>query len=291
MRLTSSDSHESLADSISHHPPVTACYLWNSKNGVRGEGYSNQTITLEKASFSIRIEQNGHSITHLDKHQEAHLATLPTLTIKGLLSGGKPYPELGGSSYITSSTGFTSRIDYEGKGFFGGGQKNGFKAKMYQTTDPSNVFFEVSGAWNDKFTFYDVRDGGKKEVETYDTHTQKEILMSINSLEEQDPWESRRAWQHVIGAVEANDWGRTDREKTKVEEAQRELRKQRQKSGEKWEPALFSTVPSDPVFEALAKGIGYEESVEKTVGIWKFDLKKAGQAERPYHGSLKPDQA
>ena len=178
-----------ICEQVSHHPPVTASYIWNSSAGVRAEGYAGQTITISKPSFNVTIEQSGHTIIHYDDFQEAYLVTLPSLTIKSLLSG-TPYPELLGSSYITSSTGFTSKIDYEGKGTFGGGQKNAFTASMYQTSKPSNVLFEADGTWNDKFTFYDVRDGGKRrELESYDTATLQPVPLTLNPLDQQDPWE------------------------------------------------------------------------------------------------------
>lgn len=236
----------------------------------------------------MQIQQTGHAIVHLDAFKEAYLVTLPTLTIKGLLSGKPPYPELVGESYITSSTGFTAKIDYSGRSFFGSGQKNTISAQLYQTAKPENVLFEVEGQWNDKLTFYDLRNG-KKEIETYDTHTYPTTPLKINPIDQQDPWESRRAWSEVMAAIQANDWKGTDVAKSQVEEAQRELRKREQSKGERWEPALFSTVKEDPVFDALAKAMGYKEDAEKTVGVWKFDLEKAGKGVSPYHGDLKPD--
>jgi len=278
-----------ICEQVSHHPPVTASYQWNTSAGVRAEGYAGQTITISKPSFNVTIEQSGHTIIHYDDFQEAYLVTLPALTVKSLLSG-TPYPELIGTSYITSSTGFTSKIDYEGKGMFGTGQRNAFTASLYQTSKPDNVLFEADGAWNDKFTFYDVRNGGKrKEIESYDTSVLRPVPLTLNSLEEQDPWESRRAWADTIAGIKANDWDKTSQAKNKLEEAQRELRRKREAKNETWEPALFRTVEQDPVYDALAKGINWTEDKSRTLGVWKFDLEKAGSRQSPYHGDVRPD--
>lgn len=277
-----------ISEQVSHHPPVTASHIWNTNAGVRAEGYAGQTITISKPSFNVTIEQVGHTIIYYDDFQEAFLVTLPVLTVKGLLSG-TPYPELQGSSYITSSKGFTSKIDYEGKGMFGGGTKNGFTASLYQTSKPENVLFEADGAWNDKFSFYDMRNGDRKEIETYDTAAIQPVPLQLNSLEEQDPWESRRAWADVIAGIKANNWEKTSTAKNKLEEAQRELRRQREQRGEEWVPAFFRSIKEDPVYETLAKGIGWTEDEAKTMGIWKFDLEKAGEKSSPYHGDVKPN--
>lgn len=39
---TEDDQTHLIAEQVSHHPPVTACYLWNDKHGVRAEGYTRQ---------------------------------------------------------------------------------------------------------------------------------------------------------------------------------------------------------------------------------------------------------
>src|SRR5947207_2485349 len=31
-----------ISEQVSHHPPITACYVWSDEHGVRAEGYSRQ---------------------------------------------------------------------------------------------------------------------------------------------------------------------------------------------------------------------------------------------------------
>ena len=35
-----------VSEQVSHHPPITACYLWNEKHGIRAEGFTQQEITF-----------------------------------------------------------------------------------------------------------------------------------------------------------------------------------------------------------------------------------------------------
>lgn len=73
-----------VAEQVSHHPPVTACYLWNEKHGVRAEGYTRQEITFNGA---VNIQQIGQAVLHLDAHDEDYLIPLPNIKVKGILTG------------------------------------------------------------------------------------------------------------------------------------------------------------------------------------------------------------
>lgn len=95
-----------VSEQVSHHPPITACCLWNDELGIRAEGYTRQKISF---SGSVHIEQIGHAILHIDAFQEDYLVPLPNVTVTGILSG-KPYPELKGTYHITSSSGYVNLV-------------------------------------------------------------------------------------------------------------------------------------------------------------------------------------
>jgi hypothetical protein len=79
-------------------------------------------------------------------------------------------------------------------------------------------------------------------------------------------------------------------EKSKLEEAQRELRKLEESKGLKWEALFFNNVTGDLVFEKLAKVIGGDLCSTKTEGVWKFDDEKRKKGiQSPFHGTLRPD--
>ena len=83
---------------------------------------------------------------------------------------------------------------------------------------------------------------------------------------------------------------RTVTEKSKVEEAQRELRKLEESKGLKWEALFFNSTLEAPVFARLAKSIGEELHSDKTVGVWRFNHEKWGSGiQRPFHGTLRPE--
>jgi hypothetical protein len=222
---------------------------------------------------------------HLDAYDENYLIPLPNVKVKGILSGTL-YPELHGQYHILSSSGFVAEIDFSGKGFLSG-KKNGVDAILYREEDKNNPLFTVSGQWNDQIT---IQEGGSDaEIETIDVRSLASTPMHVDSLEEQDDWESRKAWAGVIAALNEGDMQKTVDEKSKVEQAQRELLELRKAKGVKWEPLFFTNTTDDPVFERL-KEPGQELHADKTMGVWKFDRERWEKGvEKPFRGTLRLD--
>ena len=268
-----------VSEQVSHHPPVTAYSIWNDKHGVRLQGYNAQ-----KASFgrTINVRQVGHAILHLDEHDEDYLITLPGLHIEGLISGS-PFVELNGSSYIVSSTGYTAKIDYTGAGWVSG-SKNSVKASIFphgKEKSKSDVLYTAEGCWTTSFT---LKDANKNVVETYDAKKEPRTSMTVASLDQQDPLESRKAWAKVADAIQKGDMKTTSNEKTVIEESQRALRKKEASEGREWERTFFSQVNSMEPFEKLIKQVpGGSTETDQTNGIWVFDKGKATNAKPPFN--------
>lgn len=248
---------------------------------VQAEGYTCQEITF---NGSVNIKQIGHALLHLDKWDEDFLIPLPNVKVKGLLSGA-PYPELNGTYYLASSSGFVSEIDFSGRGFFSG-NKNSFEARLYRYDEKSKVLYTVSGQWNGKFTIHEVAEG--QDIETYDCTNQTATPLHVDDIEEQDPWESRRAWRGVIESLNKGDMSGASKAKSKVEQGQRNMRRDEARKGEKWKAAFYRNESGDPVFEKLAAMVGAKLEADRTMGVWKLDREAVETLKKPYHGSLVP---
>lgn len=263
-----------ISEQVSHHPPVTAYSIWNRKNGVRLQGYNAQ-----KASFrtTINVRQVGHAILHLDKYNEDYLITLPSLHIEGLI-GGSPYVELNQSTYIVGSNGFTSRIDYSGKGWVSG-TKNSLKAIMFphgKEKNKDDVIYKAEGSWTDEFV---IKDAKKNVVETYNAKKEPKTPLQVAPIEEQDPLESRRAWKKVAEAILKGDMNTVAHEKTVIEEHQRALRKKEQAEHTEWNRRYFTVAKSVPILDKLIKEVPYGSiDADQTNGVWVFDPEKAKSA-------------
>lgn len=256
-----------------------------------------QGYNAQKASFSstIQVKQLGHALLSVtppgaDKNdpsqQEKFLITLPTLHIESLIYG-TPFVELEKSTKIASSSGYIAKIDYSGKGWLSG-KKNTFTASLYKESEgEKKPLYTVDGQWSDSFTIKNART--KEEVEKYVVHENKTTPLQLAPLEEQSVFESRRAWQHVAASIEKGDMDATSAHKSRIENAQREMRKIEKADGREWERRFFNRVDEkgDETFLRLAKMLQITGSLDtdKTNGIWRFDREQAATAQPPYHNA------
>jgi len=267
-----------VSEQVSHHPPVTAYSIWNDKHGVRLTGYNAQ-----KASFgrTIHIRQVGYALLHLDAYNEDYLITLPAMHVEGLIRGA-PFMELNKSTYIVSSSGFTSRIDYAGAGWVSG-TKNSFTAITFphgKEKNKSDIIYTAEGKWTDNFV---IKDNLKTVVATYNAKEEPKTVLKVAALEDQDPLESRRAWKKVADAISRGDMTTTSQEKTVIEEHQRALRKAEVAEGREWQRTFFHRVNSSPVAERLILQVPHGSlEQDQTGGIWQFDQQKGNNATKPY---------
>lgn len=258
-----------------------------------------QGYNAQKASFSstIYVKQLGHALLTVTPpgankdnpaEKETYLITFPSLHIESLIYG-TPFVELEKSTKIASSTGYIAKIEYSGKGWLSG-KKNTFNAILYKESDgEKKPLYTVDGQWSDTFVIKDTRT--KKEVETYSVSNMKTTPLRIPPLEEQDLYESRRAWHDVACAIERGDMEATSAAKSKIENAQRELRKIEKEEGREWERRFFKRVDEkeDELFMRLARMIGILNGPnggvesDKTGGVWRFDKERAIDAKPPYH--------
>jgi len=203
--------------------------------------------------------------------------------------------EIGKYSHIASSSGYIAKVDYSGKGWVSG-KKNTFTAAIWKDGhgSESSPVYSADGQWSDTFS---LKEGsGKKahEIESVRLRDVKLSKLNVAPLEEQDVFESRRAWAGVAKSVQAGDLDATSHFKTTIENAQRALRKREQEEKREWHRVFFSqTDPngqSEAVFNHLVKMVsGFGSSAwdgvqpDKTGGMWRFDDQKASQARKPFH--------
>lgn len=231
------------------------------------------------------MKQIGHSLLYLQKYNEYYFITLPALHIEGLITGS-PYVELNKSTFIQSSSGYTARIDYSGKGWLSG-KKNSFTAVLYPEGHERDAIFNVEGQWTGEFQ---IRDGKSKGslVESWNGKTAKTSSLKIAPLDQQDPLETRRAWRKVADAVGKGDMNLTSYEKTIIENWQRAERKKEKEENREWDRIFFSRSKSQPQVDALARKLGESLETEKTNGVWEFDEQKYGGAKSPYKPGFAP---
>ncbi|KAI8627811.1 Oxysterol-binding protein [Xylariaceae sp. FL1651] len=283
-----------ISEQVSHHPPVTACFLYNKAHGISSSGYVAQKTTFSPTS-GVRVQQIGHAIIRDEIHRESHLRTLPTMSIRGFLTG-RYYPELEGNCYIASSSGYLTTIDFDSKktsGYLGYGTRNSVHAKMTDIRNGGKQLFEITGQWDGRLTIKDSVNGTVTEEFDVDEIAINEL--KVKPIEKQSPWESRRAWAKVIEGIKTGDMSLINTEKNNLEEAQRQLRMAEKMVGAEWPRVFFQRATDSQEFALLAKAIP-DASVRnlnqtKTAGVWRFIGISPAEAlisEGVYHKALEP---
>lgn len=232
-----------VSEQVSHHPPITAYELQNRQAGVTVTGHSGQ-----KTSFngrSIHVQQVGHATLRVG--EEVYLITLPTLSIDGLWYGS-PYIELTDTSYIHSSTGLLATIQYSGKGYFTG-KAHSFAASITPDKAPTSLL-EASGDWSGVST---VKKGSLLPPGTvfWDANAspRKEVLVA--PIEQQGPLESRRVWKKVAEGIRSGNYDLASKDKSRIENEQRAIRKEREANNTKHELTYFTHLPNDTTYAQL----------------------------------------
>ncbi|PBP21504.1 Oxysterol-binding protein [Diplocarpon rosae] len=273
-----------VAEQVSHHPPITACNIWNDVYGVRLVGH-----VAPKASFSttVHIERKGYSVLHLDNFDEDYLITMPKIHIEGIMTGSLA-PELSGTTYIRSSSGYTARIQYSCKGWLSG-KRNSFVANLYHDEQERTPLYTLEGQWSGE---YAVKKGATQVIlEKCDASKLSKTPLTVAPIEKQHPLESRRAWRHVVDGIEQGDIFAIGEEKSKIENEQREMRKREKAEGKEFQRRYFSRMDRDFVAEKLAQAIK-DPSFRANMGghlggVWMWDEEKYRRVQKESRDGMK----
>jgi len=147
--------------------------------------------------------------------------------------------ELGDLVHISNTKNHIDcEVEFKTKGFFSGAY-NTIQGKV---KGPSGDIGEVTGKWSDQIYFS--RKGsshhhGDKEL-IFDAYKATAVKKDIAPESEQMENESRRLWSKVTDAIKKGDQDAATEQKSAIEDKQRDLAKQRESSGEEFQPKHFA---------------------------------------------------
>ncbi|OTA92934.1 hypothetical protein M434DRAFT_12016 [Hypoxylon sp. CO27-5] len=187
------------------------------------------------------------------------------------------------SSYIAQETTFNPVA----------GVRNSVHAEISNIRDGGRILFEISGQWNGKLTITDTTNDN--EFEGFYVDDVPLMELRTKQVDEQNPWESRRAWCRVVEGIAAGDMHAVRNEKNMIENAQRDMRAAEEQVDLEWPRLFFMNDDNSQEFALLAKAISDEEArslnIERTAGVWKFVGVSPAEAllcDGNYHASLEP---
>ncbi|KAJ7584780.1 hypothetical protein C8J56DRAFT_1053162 [Mycena floridula] len=243
-----------LVEQVSHHPPITAYCIENKDKGVKLVGHNAQKTSF--SSGSIIVKQIGHALLTVKTPSgelAEYLITFPRLRIDGVWYGS-PYTELSETSQIVSKD-YVANIEYKGKGYFSG-KSHSFKATL--TPSPgmggSNREHVVEGLWHISSQFI---SGPHKGKDFHDVSAPKEEVTPIGAGPngEMTEFETRKLWKLVANGIREGDFEVASREKSKIENEQRQRRKDEAAAGTTWPLKHFKHIDEDETYEALGQRV------------------------------------
>ncbi|XP_072309385.1 oxysterol-binding protein-related protein 8 isoform X3 [Eucyclogobius newberryi] len=231
-----------IAEQVSHHPPVSAFYVSNRKDGFCVSG-----SILAKSKFygnSLSAILDGEARLSFLNRGEDYVMNMPYAHCKGILYGTMTL-ELGGQiTIMCEKTGYSAQLDFKlkVKPFLGSSDcVNQFSGKIKLGKE---VLATLEGHWDSEIFINDKKTG---TMETFFDPTpelrQRRLTRCTVPPEEQGEFESERLWQHVTRAINNKDQTEATNEKFHLEEAQRKCARERKAKCEDWNPALFEQDP------------------------------------------------
>ncbi|KFW82294.1 Oxysterol-binding protein-related protein 8, partial [Manacus vitellinus] len=225
-----------IAEQVSHHPPISAFYVSNRKDGFCLSGSILAKSKFYGNSLSAILDGEGR-LTFLNRGED-YVMTMPYAHCKGILYGTMTL-ELGGTVNITcEKTGYSATIEFKLKPFLGNNDSvNQISGKIKLGKE---VLALLEGHWDSEVTITDKKTGVS---ETFWNPTsdikQRRLPRYTVKFEEQDEFESEKLWQQVTRAINNKDQTEATQEKYVLEEAQRKSAKERKLKGEEWTCKLF----------------------------------------------------
>ncbi|KAM9467576.1 oxysterol-binding protein-related protein 8 isoform 2-T2 [Clarias gariepinus] len=225
-----------ISEQVSHHPPVSAFYVSNRKDGFCLSG-----SILAKSKFygnSLSAILDGEArLTFLNRGED-YIMNMPYAHCKGILYGTMTM-ELGGQVTITcEKTGYSAQLEFTLKPFLGSSDiVNQISGKIKLGKE---VLATLEGHWDSEILINDKKSG---VCEMFWNPTpelrQSRLTRCTVAPEEQGDFESEKLWQHVTRAILNKDQTEATNEKFILEEAQRKSARERKLKNEQWKAALF----------------------------------------------------
>ncbi|XP_075065674.1 oxysterol-binding protein-related protein 8 isoform X6 [Mixophyes fleayi] len=229
-----------IAEQVSHHPPVSAFYVSNRKDGFCLSGSILAKSKFYGNSLSALLEGEGR-LTFLNRGED-YTVTMPYAHCKGILYGTMTL-ELGGNvTIMCEKTGYSAVLEFKLKPFLGNDDcVNQISGKIKLGKE---VLATLEGHWDSEVFIHDKKTD---VLETFWNPTseirQRRLLRCTVQRDEQGEFESERLWQHVTRAINNKDQTEATQEKFVLEEAQRKAAKDRKAKGEEWTCNLFEQDP------------------------------------------------
>lgn len=289
-----------VAEQVSHHPPVSACYAEGS--GACWKYYNSIEIKNKFWGKSLEVFPTGLNHVELPEHGDHYVFTQITSCVHNIVVGRMWLDNYGELEIKNRTTGGKCVISFSKTGWMSDSRSFGaLKGTVYDAHGKAKI--KIGGNWTK--AVWEELPKGKRNVLWQVASRPDEIAsqsynmtkwaISLNAEVRDDerkhvaPTDSRlRPDQR---ALESGQWALATEYKAMLEEGQRTRRREREEAGEEWGPQWFEKI-TDEVEGVVDYKFGGEFFQKQAVGDWSrcpdiFSCAAATPANTPSSGDRK----
>ncbi|KAL0482251.1 oxysterol-binding protein-related protein [Acrasis kona] len=245
-----------ISEQVSHHPPVSAVYMWNPQKNFSIVGTLKPKSKFHGNSASNVIE--GDITFRIHNLDEEYNIVFPYVVGKGLLWGNQCI-EISEQLKITcAKTKFSGTVDFKSKNAVKGSIKKDGKR-----------IYKIHGDLQNKLLIKNASN--KKETEFLNAVDVPKLYKYVRPVSTQREFESRKVWHRVTHSIKHKNFDAANVRKVSVEEVQRNLRSERKERNEELQSKYFIQSGDSWKFKFEHPGpyqSGDEKALEQNVDLF-----------------------
>ncbi|CAG8490270.1 5112_t:CDS:2 [Diversispora eburnea] len=260
-----------ISEKVSHYPPIMACY-------AESENWSFSQDSKVKSKFwgkSMELIPSGTVRLSIPKYNDQYTFSKPSTWMRNMISGTKYLEHAGTMKIQNQTTGEACEITFNQSGLFSSGPKSDIVGILYYKNGKKSG--KLVGRWNE-IVFHEIGPNQLNVIwkasppipdhEQYYGFTQ--FCVELNELTpdnlEYSPNTDTR-FRPDQRLFEEGKLAEAEAEKIRIEQKQRDFRKELESKGEVWTPQWFKLENDEWVYKG-----GYWETREKKQFVKKIEL-------------------
>eukprot|EP00172_Hildenbrandia_rubra_P001305 Plantae.Rhodophyta-Hildenbrandia_rubra.ctg1851.p1 GENE.Plantae.Rhodophyta-Hildenbrandia_rubra.ctg1851~~Plantae.Rhodophyta-Hildenbrandia_rubra.ctg1851.p1 ORF type:complete len:526 (+),score=98.81 Plantae.Rhodophyta-Hildenbrandia_rubra.ctg1851:133-1710(+) len=276
-----------VAEQVSHHPPVTALHFNNPTLGFYMTSFNAPEPRFWGNSLEIKL--NGRIDIQLANFGEEYQITRPTLYMSGFVAGKQRLEFVGPVTIDCPKSDYMIELEFKAKGMLGfRGEIHAIQGKLVKRSTKATLY-SIQGAWDKKVTVKSSATNEKQLIFDYEsTRVTHGMDCILPPAEEREDTNSLNVWRECSKALWAGDTSAAGDAKRKVEEAQRQARKEREALGVKHGPRYFKRKEQGDGYEVkreVHEQLHPPEPDHSTCCDEKFVEEQNGMSSGTSHGS------
>jgi len=231
------------AEQVSHHPPMSCFFMFNETHNVFFECNVEFGVTFH--GNSVTVSTKGYGEIRLGNEVYTISKYIPDLKIDSVVFGSRRQSWRGEWEITCNESGLGAVLNFsevkKGAGWLGGGafvnEASGYVYSLNDKAAQKVPLGTFSGLAGEKLVLS--HKGSESTILDFKKLTKKEQKIAFVPRNMAPPNDSLRVWQKVTHFILQDDMKKADLAKVKVEENARKLRKQREVTGEAFQPKYF----------------------------------------------------